>query len=147
MLATALAILPLAELFTEQRWVFDGWMAVAIVAIPAAILRINGEARVWHTWVGVALLVPYLISRFLSDHAIASFIPTAKTWGDLNAAFDSVRSTTRDAVAPVHATPAITLVLTLVIGLVAAFVDLIAVVGRRPALAGIPILIVFTVAG
>ena len=32
-------------------------------------------------------------------------------------------------------------------GLLAAFVDLVAVVGRRPALAGVPLLVVFTVAG
>ncbi len=49
--------------------------------------------------------------------------------------------------APVHSTTAIKLALCMLLGLVAALVDLVAVVGRRGALAGVPLLIVFTVSG
>ena len=52
---------------------------------------------------------------------------------------DSLHQTTRDEVAPVHSTVAIRLVLCALLALLAALIDLIAVVGRRGALAGVPL--------
>ena len=46
-----------------------------------------------------------------------------------------------------HSTVAVRLVLCALLGLLAALIDLIAVVGRRGALAGVPLLVVFTVSG
>ena len=46
-----------------------------------------------------------------------------------------------------HSTIAIKLTLCALLGLVAALVDLIAVVGRRGALAGVPLLVIFTISG
>ena len=60
---------------------------------------------------------------------------------------NSLHHTTSDEVAPIHSTVAVRLVICALLGLLAALVDLIAVVGRRGALAGVPLLVVFTVAG
>lgn len=147
LLATCLALLPLKELFTNWGWMVDAWMAAAVVVVPAAILRTTRPPAVWHTWLGMVLLVPWLTGRFASGSAIAMFIPSSTTWHDVNALIDQVRDVSRNGVAPVHATPAIAFVLALVAGLLAAFVDLVAVVARRGALAGVPLLVIFTVSG
>jgi transglutaminase-like putative cysteine protease len=147
MLAVALGVLPLVDLFTEARWLFDAYAAIAIVGGTAALLRLRYQPRVWHTWAGVALLALFLTWRFVPEHAIAGFIPTAGTGTDISHLLHQVRSTINDGVAPVPADRPITALLALVAGLLTAFVDLVAVMARRPAIAGIPLLIVFTVAG
>jgi transglutaminase-like putative cysteine protease len=145
-IATGLAVLPLSELFTSIRWVFDAWFAVAVVTAPAALLRLRRPARVWQTWVGVALLIPWLTARFVPAHAIVGVLPTASTWHDVTALVDQVRGVTHNGTAPVPVTNAEAFTLALIVGLIAAVLDLLAVVGRHPALAGVPILVVFTVA-
>ena len=59
----------------------------------------------------------------------------------------NLHHTTSDQAAPVHSTVAIRLALCALLGLIAALVDLLAVVGRRGALAGVPLLVVFTISG
>ena len=147
MAATGLMVVPLWSLFTNHGWLIDMWLAIAIVCVPAAILRSTRTPRVWHTWLGVVLLIPWLTARYLRDDAIAGFVPGSKTWSDVSDLFSQVRTLSNDGVAPVHATLAVGFVLSLLAGLMAAFVDLIAVVGRRAAIAGVPILVVFTVVG
>jgi transglutaminase-like putative cysteine protease len=58
-----------------------------------------------------------------------------------------LHDTTSHEVAPIHSTVAARLVISALLGLLAALIDLIAVVGRRGALAGVPLLIVYTVSG
>ncbi|MDT4938793.1 MAG: hypothetical protein QOG80_2464 [Pseudonocardiales bacterium] len=147
MVATALMIVPLWGLFTNQGWLIDAWLAIAVVCVPAAIIRATRVPRVWQTWLGIVLLVPWLTARFVSDHAVGGVLPTRATWSDVSGLLDSVRRLSNDGVAPVHATLAVSFVMSLLAGLLAAFVDLIAVVGRRSAIAGVPILVVFTVVG
>ncbi|MDP9116842.1 MAG: DUF3488 and transglutaminase-like domain-containing protein, partial [Actinomycetota bacterium] len=147
MVAAALGILPLTELFTDVRWFLDALGAIIVVCGTAAALRWWYRPRVLHTWIGLALLVPWLVWRFTGTHAAAGFIPTRATWHYVSGLLARVRDTTSNGVAPVHADAAITLVLAALAGLVAAFVDFVAVIGRRAALAGIPLLVVFTVAG
>lgn len=147
MAATGLMVVPLWSLFTNHGWLLDMWLAIAIVCVPAAILRTTRTPRVWQTWLGLLILVPWLTARFLRGNAIAGFVPGGKTWSDVSDLFNQVHTLSNDGVAPVHATPAVGFVLSLLAGLMAAFVDLIAVVGRRSAVAGVPILVIFTVVG
>ncbi|HEV7192230.1 MAG TPA: DUF3488 and transglutaminase-like domain-containing protein [Jatrophihabitantaceae bacterium] len=145
--AAALGVLPLASLFSDIRWFADVLAAIAIVGGTAAALRYWHRPHVWHTWVGLILLVPWLTWRFVPTHAIGHVLPTGTTFTDLSDLMTHVRDTMSNGVAPVPSDHAITLVLAAVAGLLAAFIDFVAVVGRRPALAGVPLLVVFTVAG
>lgn len=147
MAATGLMVVPLWSLFTNHGWLLDMWLAIAIVTVPAAIIRSSQPVRVWQTWLGVIVLVPWLTARFLRAHALGGLLPSGSTWSDVSHLFDQVRSLSTNGVAPVHANLAVSFVLSLLGGLIAAFVDLIAVVGRRSAIAGVPILVVFTVVG
>ena len=147
MIATSLGMVPLVALFTDVRWLDEAFAAIVVVGGTAAILRIWQRPRIWHPLLGLVLLVPWLTWRFVSQHAFASFIPSAATLHDVSDLMAQVRHTTNNGVAPVHADHSITLLLAAVAGLLAAFIDLWAIVGRRPALAGVPLLVVFTVAG
>ena len=147
LLASALGVLPLCELFTDRRWLLEVWVAMIIAVGPAAVLRLWQRPRVSHTWLGLALAVAWLTARYLPKHALGGLLPTAASWHDINALMSKVHDTTSSGVAPVHTTLAIKFVLAAMLALLAALVDLIAVVGRRGALAGVPLLVVYTVSG
>jgi transglutaminase-like putative cysteine protease len=147
LLASALGVLPLCELFTDVRWVFEIWVAMLVTIAPAAILRSRRAPRVWHTWLGLLLVVLWLTAKYLPDHALGGLLPTVGSWHDIGTLLTQLHDTTRNGVAPVHTTLAIKFVLAAVLSLLAALVDFIAVVGRRGALAGVPLLVVYTVSG
>lgn len=147
MLAAALGIVPLKGLFSDSGWLIDVWLSIVVVLGPAAVLRRRRAPGALDIWPGIVLLVPWLTLRFLSDTAVAGIVPTGRTWSELSALMTDLHETTREEVAPIHTTVAVRLVLCALVGLLAALVDLIAVVGRRAALAGVPLLIVFTVSG
>ncbi|WP_375475073.1 transglutaminaseTgpA domain-containing protein [uncultured Jatrophihabitans sp.] len=147
LLASALGAVPLKGLLSDDSWLLDVWFAMALVIAPAALLRLRRPPGALDIWPGVLLLVPWLTARFVPGHALLGMIPTSGTWHDLQALMTSLHHTTHDGVAPVHSTPAVRLVLCALLGLLAALVDLIAVVGRRGALAGAPLLVVYTIAG
>ena len=147
LLASALGAFPLCQLFSDRGWLVEVWVTMAVVVVPAAVLRRRRAPSAVHTWLGVLLLVPWLTVSFVRDHALLGVIPTTGTGTDLSSLLTSLQRTISDEVAPVHTTLAVRLVLCAVLGLIAALVDLLAVVGRRGALAGVPLLVVYTVSG
>jgi hypothetical protein len=146
-LASALSVLPLKTLFSDWGWLLDAWLTMAIVLVPAGLLRLRRPAGALDIWPGVILLIPWLTGRFVSAHAWLGVIPTTGTWHDVSRLMNVLHHTTRTEVAPVHTTVPIQLVLCALVGLYAALVDLVAVVGRRGALGGVPMLVVFTISG
>jgi transglutaminase-like putative cysteine protease len=147
LLASALGVFPLCELFTDRGWLIDVWLSMVVVIAPALVLRRTRPASAWQVWIGVGLLVPWLTVNFVRDNAVAGLIPLGGAWHDVGALMTDLHRTTSEQAAPVHSTVAIRLALCALLGLVAALVDLLAVVGRRGALAGVPLLVVYTVAG
>ncbi|PZS19597.1 MAG: hypothetical protein DLM57_03705 [Pseudonocardiales bacterium] len=145
--ASALGVLPLCELFRDRGWILDVWLAMLIAVGPAALLRCWQRPRVLHTWLGLALVVIWLTAHYVPEHARGGLLPTTATWHDVSVLMGDVHDTTTNGVAPVHTTLAIKFVLAAMLVLLAALVDLIAVVGRRGALAGVPLLVVYTVSG
>jgi transglutaminase-like putative cysteine protease len=147
LLACGLAAFPLKALLADTRWLGEAWLTMAIVVLPAALLRTRRAPGALDIWPGIILLIPWLTLLYLPHHAWHGFIPTGATFTDLNHLMDSLHHTTSSEVAPIHSTPAVRLVISALMGLLAALIDLIAVVGRRGALAGVPLLVVFTVSG
>lgn len=147
LLACALGAFPLKALFTDYVWLLDAWLTMAVVIVPAMLIRLRRAPGALDIWPGVVLLIPWLTARFLSGHAAFGFLPTRDTWHQISVLMSDLHKTTSDEVAPIHTTVAVRLVICALLGLLAALVDLIAVVGRRGALAGVPLLLVFTVAG
>jgi transglutaminase-like putative cysteine protease len=147
LLAAALGVFPLCQLFTDSGWLIDVWLSMIVVVGPAAALRRTRPASAGQIWIGVALLVPWLTVNFVRAHAVGGFLPLAGAWHDVGRLMTNLHHTTSDQAAPVHSTVAIRLALCALLGLIAALVDLLAVVGRRGALAGVPLLVVFTISG
>ncbi|WP_375493393.1 transglutaminaseTgpA domain-containing protein [uncultured Jatrophihabitans sp.] len=147
LVACGLGAVPLKGLFVDSGWLVDAWLSMIIVIAPAALLRLRRAPGALDVWPGVILLVLWLTQRFAPLHALGGFIPTGGTVDDVNRLMTSLHATTRDGVAPIHTTVAVRLVVCALLGLLAALVDLIAVVGRRGALATVPLLVIFVVSG
>ena len=147
LLACALGAFPLRALLSDMRWLGEAWLAMLVVIGPAALLRLRRAPSALDIWPGIVLLVPWLTWIYVPHHAWAGFIPTKATFTDVGDLMDSLHRTTSDEAAPIHSTVAVRLVLSALLGLLAALIDLIAVVGRRGALAGVPLLVVYTVSG
>lgn len=147
LLATALGIVPLKAVLADNGWLVDAWATMLVVILPAALLRLRRAPSALDIWPGIVLLIPWLTAVFVHQHAWYGFIPNHHTWNDVTALMDSLHRTTHDEVAPIHSTVAVRLVICALVGLLAALTDLIAVVGRHGALAGVPLLAVYTVSG
>lgn len=145
--ASALSAIPLCTLLRDRGWLLDIWLAMLVVLLPAVVMRRWRPPGALQVWPGLVLLVPWLTARYVSDGALFGCIPTGRTWHRVSVLLGQVHDITQHGVAPVHATVAIKLVICALLGLVAALVDLIAVVGRHGALAGVPLLVVYTVSG
>lgn len=147
LLACALGAVPLKALFSDTRWLGEAWLAMVVVVGPAALLRLRRAPSALDIWPGIVLLIPWLTRIYVPAHAWHGFLPSKTTFTDIGDLMDSLHHTTSDEVAPIHSTVAVRLVLSALLGLLAALIDLIAVVGRRGALAGVPLLVVYTVSG
>jgi transglutaminase-like putative cysteine protease len=147
LLGSALGAVPLKALLLDNVWLVEAWLTMLVVVAPAAILRRRRGPGALDIWPGIILLVPWLTVLFVRQHAWGGLIPNGATLTEISRLMDSLHHTTSDEVAPIHSTAAVRLVICALLGLLAALIDLIAVVGRRGALAGVPLLVVYTVAG
>jgi transglutaminase-like putative cysteine protease len=147
LLASGLGAVPLCTLLSDRGWLVDVWLTMVVALLPALLMRLSRPPGALQIWPGIVLLVPWLTGRFLSDTAWYGVIPTGRTWDRISVLLDNLHDTAQHSVAPVHSTIAIKLAACAMLGLLAALVDLIAVVGRHGALAGVPLLVVYTVAG
>lgn len=147
LVACALAVLPLHEIFSDWAWLPDVWLAMLLTIGPAVVLRMRWAASGIHLVPGLIITVFYLTARFVPDHAWGGFIPVGQAWSDVGALNRDFHDLVQDSAAPLHSTPAARMVLCALLVLLAVSVDLVAVVARRPALAGVPFLLLFTLAG
>jgi len=147
LLAAALGVVPLTELVIEDGWLIDVWITMAIVVLPAAWIRRYRIPSAWQTVLGLVLALFWLTARFVPQHAVLGLLPLGGAWHDVGTMLTQLHRITADESAPVHQTDAVRLALCALLALVAALVDLLAVVARRGALAGVPLLVIFTVSG
>jgi len=147
LVASALSVLPLHQVFTDWSWLPDIWVAMLLTIGPAALLRMRWAARSVQLLPGLAITACYLTVRFVPDHAWAGLLPLHGTWHDIATLASAFGDTIRDSSAPLHSTVPVRMMLAAQLTLLAVVVDLLAVVARRPALAGVPFLLLFTIAG
>jgi transglutaminase-like putative cysteine protease len=144
MLSVFMTMTTLAQVFSQQHWLFPGMLAIA-VAFAAG-------------WFARRLDVPAVLSPALSLLALTALLgivfhpgttalgfPTAAT---MHAIGDSLSQSWRDIrelAAPATPTPALMLLSTTGVFLVAAIVDLQVFRQRRPVAAGLPLLALYLV--
>ncbi|MET8351331.1 MULTISPECIES: DUF3488 and transglutaminase-like domain-containing protein [unclassified Micromonospora] len=143
--ATLLAAAPLSAIFQSWTWLVQSAIAVAIVAGVAALTRLV-RAPLWGQVLGMlAALVLALTWLFPSGGELLTFLPTPGTFGYFAELFTGSMQDMRSYGVEVPDTDPLLFITVLGVGGVAVLVDVLAVGLRRPALAGLPMLAIYSV--
>ena len=143
--ATVLASLALYPLITMLGWFWAGVGAVIVAAAVGSLTRLRTLPVAVCFLASLAGLVLYLNALFAGPESFARLIPTWASVHHLIVLAERANSETAKFAPPIPATPGIVLLAAAGIGIVAIATDLLAVRLRRPALAGLPLLVLFCV--
>ncbi|MEU7902381.1 DUF3488 and transglutaminase-like domain-containing protein [Actinoplanes sp. NPDC049118] len=143
--ATLLAAAPLSAIFDTWTWLLQCILAVGLVA-GAAVLTRTLRFPTWAQAIAmVAVLLLTLTWMFPSGDELLSLIPSPATFNHFGELFTEAGNDTRSYGVPVPDRSGLLFIAVLGIGTVAIAVDLLAVVARKPALAGLPMLAIYSV--
>lgn len=143
--ATLLSAAPLSSIFESWTWLMMCILAVGLIAGGAVIAR-TLRFPVWAQALGmVAVLLFVLTWMFPSGKELISLLPTPATFEHFGALIRQASSDTRSYGVPVPDRNGLLFITVLGIGGVAIVADLVTVVLRRPALAGLPMLAIYSV--
>ena len=143
--ATVLASAPLSAIFDGWTWLMQVILAVGLVA-GAAVLARTLRFPTWAqalSMVGVLLLM--LTWMFPSGKELLSLLPTVDTFEHFGSLVSQAGNDTRSYGVPVPDLDGLLFITVLGVGSVAIAVDLLTVVLRKPALAGLPMLAIYSV--
>jgi transglutaminase-like putative cysteine protease len=143
--ACALSSTVLYPLFYGSTWFYVGLGAIITVAASGALSRLRTLPVVVCLAISVAGLLLYLNLVFEARHSWALFIPTPGSLSRLWHLAGTGMSKASQYAAPAPELPGLVLLAAGGIGITAALADLIAVRLRSTALAGLPLLVLFTV--
>lgn len=143
--ATLLASAPLAAIFESWSWLLGAALAVGFVAGAAMIAR-SLRVSPWLEFpIVLAALLLALTWRFRSGDEFFGLLPTASTFRHFGVLLDQLASDVRSNAIPVPDLDSLHFVVALGVGMVAILIDLFTVELRRPALAGLPMLAIYSV--
>lgn len=142
-----LGLLPLRTVFEDNQWLVEAIGAVVLLLAPAALLRLRRGPRAAQLLPGLALVVGYAVVLYLHTSAIHGILPGRESWHVLAQLRRQANSQVADNVAPMTSTRALRVQIVPGLALLAAVIDYLAVIRRSPALAGIPLLALFTICG
>ncbi|MEU4567232.1 DUF3488 and transglutaminase-like domain-containing protein [Micromonospora sp. NPDC023956] len=143
--ATVLAAAPLSAIFQRWTWLVQSAIAVAVVAGVAALLRLV-RVPLWGQVLGMfAGLLIALTWMFPSGSELAAVLPTPGTIAHFGELLGGSVQDMRSYGVKVPDTDPLLFITVLGVGGVAVVVDLLAVGLRRPALAGLPMLAIYSV--
>ena len=143
--ATLLAAFPMSTIFTSLTWFF--YAALAIVAVTGSAMLVRAaRGPAWAQVLGMlAGLLLFVTVIFPSGAEWGRFIPSGATFVHFNDLLVQAGEQIRSQAPPVPDLDGLLLLTTVGIGMVAMLVDLAAVGLRRPALAGLPMLALYSV--
>ncbi|MBX6751674.1 MAG: transglutaminase domain-containing protein [Micromonosporaceae bacterium] len=144
-IATLLAAMPLASIFRSWTWLLYGVIVIVVVSGSATLARVLRAAPGLQVLAMMAALLLILTWMFPSGGEIARLIPTLDTFQHFNNLLALAGQQVRTSAVPVPDLEGLLLLATVGIGLVAVLIDLAAVGIRRPALAGLPMLAIYSV--
>jgi transglutaminase-like putative cysteine protease len=143
--ATVLASLALYPLISRTGWFFAGLGAVIVVAAVGTLTRLRPLPVLVCFLAALAGLFLYLNVLFAGPQSFHWLVPTPGSAGHLLLMVGLANSETGRFAPPVPTTNELSLLAAAGIGIIAAVVDLLAVRLRRPAIAGLPLLVLFCV--
>jgi transglutaminase-like putative cysteine protease len=144
-LATLLASVGLYPLFEAGGWFGTGFGAVLVVGAVGVLTRRFRVAAALCPLAALAALFVYLTMVFAAKQALLGIVPTPASMARLGRLIGEGWHDANAYAAPVPMLPAIDLLTGTGIGLVALLVDFLAVRLCRAALAGLPLLAVYSV--
>ena len=143
--ASLLAAMPLATIFDQWTWLMEAAILVGAMAGVAVLVR-SLRAPEWVPTLAMggayALVLTWL---FPSGKEIAGILPGPSSLDYFNSLLSTAGEEVRRYGVPVEDRPGFLFLSTLGIGGVAILIDLFAVVLRRPALTGLPMLAIYSV--
>ncbi|MEV6798454.1 DUF3488 and transglutaminase-like domain-containing protein [Micromonospora rifamycinica] len=143
--ATLLAAAPLSSIFQQWTWLIQSTIAVAVVAGAAALTRLV-RAPLWGQVLGMlAGLLLALTWLFPGGSELIAFLPTPGTLAHFGELAQGSLQDMRSYGVKVPDTTPLLFISVLGVGSVAVVVDVLAVGLRRPALAGLPMLAIYSV--
>ncbi|MCO8276134.1 DUF3488 and transglutaminase-like domain-containing protein [Actinoplanes sp. TRM 88003] len=141
--ATLLAAAPISSIFDSYTWLMQCLLTVGLIAgaaVGARTLRFPAWAQ------ALSMIVMLLLTlTWLFPSGSEFFIPTPSTFSHFGELFTQAGQDTRSYGVPVPDRDGLLFVTVLGIGSVAIAVDLLTVVARKPALAGLPMLAIYSV--
>lgn len=143
--ATLLAAAPIATIFRLTTWFVQAVIVVALIVSAATAARAL-RAPVWAQALAMlASLVVSLTFLFPSGRELLGIVPTPDTFMRFGELLSGAVEDIRRYALPVPDTDPLLFIAVAGVGLVAVIVDLVVVVLRRPALAGLPMLAIYSV--
>ncbi|MFD2763213.1 transglutaminase TgpA family protein [Micromonospora eburnea] len=143
--ATLLAAAPLSAIFQHWTWLIEAAIVVALVAGAAALSRL-ARAPLWGQIIAMlAGLMLGLTWVFPSGTELLTFLPTPGTFARFGELLGASMQDMRTYGVKVKDVDSLLFLAVLGIGVVAVVVDVLTVGLRRPALAGLPMLAIYSV--
>jgi transglutaminase-like putative cysteine protease len=144
-MATVLASIALYTLLRTGGWFWDGIGAVIVVGGIGAATRLRPLPASACFLAALAGEFLYLNALFAHQQSWAAVVPTRASVRHLSSLIGQAAAEVPHSTPPVQGHPAIVLAVVAGIGLVGALTDLLAVRLHRPAIAGLPLLVLFCV--
>lgn len=144
-MAVLLSSIGLYPLYESGRWFWTGCGAVFVVLAAGLITRRYRLAAALCPAVTLLALFLYLTVLFATKQAFSGLVPTPSSTARLGRLLSEGWHDANAYAAPVPMLPAIDMLTGTGIGLVAVLVDFLAIRMRRAALAGLPLLAVYSV--
>lgn len=143
--ATLLAAAPLSTIYESWTWLIQCAVAVGLIAGAATLTRVL-RWPVWAQLLGMAAtLLMVLTLMFPSGRELLAVVPTPSTFTHFGAMMNFAVEDMRSYGVPVPDRPGLQFITVLGVGSVAILVDVLTVAMRRPALAGLPMLAIYSV--
>jgi transglutaminase-like putative cysteine protease/uncharacterized membrane protein YhaH (DUF805 family) len=143
--ATVGAAICLGPTFLTGSWFFPTVFAVIAAGIGCEVARRLSASRATVPLGGVAALFLYLLMRYGHDQSLFGIVPWTASVDHLGKLGTAGRLDINRYAAPIGVSPGIELITVAGVGLIAVAVDTLAVTWRRAALAGLPLLVLYTV--
>ncbi len=143
--ATVLASIALYPLLDSGGWFWNGIGAVIVVAVVGVATRRRAIPVVLCFLAAVGGLFLYLNVVFAGRQSWAGLVPTGASLHHLQLLLKQATTETSKYAPPVPGRPGILLLTVAGIGFVAVLTDVLAVRLHRPAIAGLPLLVLFCV--
>jgi transglutaminase-like putative cysteine protease len=142
--ATLLATAPMATIFQSWTWLIDCILAVVAVCGTALLSR-SLRAPVWAQALAMVAALTMIVTLLFGTHAFAGLIPTGRTMQHFGELLSQATSDIRNLGIPVPDRDGLLFLITVGVGGVAILADLFAVGLRQPALAGMPMLPLYSI--